>query len=280
MKMRILYPSCYEDLNQVEEQFELEKNAAETCGFETGLFDFDLFFSEDKLKVNAEQGEYIYRGYMLDNEKYNDLYKRLYSKGIELFTTPTSYINCHYFPNVYRHIEGLTPRIAYFKYNEKNLHLDLTKAVNELGVDFFVKDYVKSVKRDERFLKKINKNYNIDKLVNFVTEFKEEREPLFFEGIVLKEWFNNLKFEQRAFYYKGQLISLTKNNNDLDHEKINDKFVKDAGEKLSGLSPFYTIDFAKSEKGWIIIECGDGSVSGLSPNQNELKYYSKLKEML
>lgn len=278
--MKILFPCYYENLNQVDDQFELEKNAAETCGFVTGLFNFNLFFNDNKLIINAEKGQYIYRGYMLNEKDYNNLYKQLYSSGIKLLTTPNSYINFHYFPNVYKHIEGLTPRIQYFKYNEDNLHFDLTNSVKKLNMYFFIKDYVKSVKRDERFLRKINKNYSIEKLVKFVKEFKEEREPLFFEGIVLKEWIKNLKYEQRAFYYKGQLISLTKNNNDLVHEKINDKFVKDVGEKLAFLSSFYTIDFAKSDEGWIIIECGDGSVSGLSPNQNELKFYSKLKELL
>ena len=42
-------------------------------------------------------------------------------------------------------------------------------------------------------------------------------------------------------------------------------------------SNYYTIDYAQLEDdSWIIIECGDGQVSGLSDSQDYLIYYKNL----
>ena len=45
-------------------------------------------------------------------------------------------------------------------------------------------------------------------------------------------------------------------------------------------SRFYTIDYAELKDGsWIIIETGDGSVSGLGLNQNPYMFYSSLYDV-
>ena len=46
-------------------------------------------------------------------------------------------------------------------------------------------------------------------------------------------------------------------------------------------SNYYTVDFAELSNGdWIVIETGDGQVSGLSPNQYPFKYYDDMRYVL
>ena len=53
-------------------------------------------------------------------------------------------------------------------------------------------------------------------------------------------------------------------------------------EKYSHLdSPYYTVDYAELDDGrWVIIEAGDGSFSGLSPEQDYEAYYRALYQCL
>jgi hypothetical protein len=45
--------------------------------------------------------------------------------------------------------------------------------------------------------------------------------------------------------------------------------------ELNKTSFFYTIDFAEKIDGtWMVVETGDGQVSGLAPNQNPIGLYN------
>lgn len=46
-------------------------------------------------------------------------------------------------------------------------------------------------------------------------------------------------------------------------------------------SNFYTVDFVVLENGrWMVMEVGDGQVSGLSPGQFVFKYYDEIRRSL
>ena len=78
---------------------------------------------------------------------------------------------------------------------------------------------------------------------------------------------------------KGNLISVSRNSN----QSENCPFVPiEFVEKFTRLkSSFYTVDFAELENGeWIIIEVGDGQVSGLSPNQYVFKFYDEIRAII
>ncbi len=85
--------------------------------------------------------------------------------------------------------------------------------------------------------------------------------------------------EYRAFFMKGQLVTVSRNSNQSDKcPFVPNNFV----EKLTGLkSSFYTVDFAELDNGmWIIIEVGDGQVSGLSPSQYVFKFYDEIRNIV
>ena len=62
-----------------------------------------------------------------------------------------------------------------------------------------------------------------------------------------------------------------------------DSFLKDVVDNIAFEidSNFFTIDVAKKANGgWMIIETGDGQVSGLSPGQNCLEFYASMEGQL
>ena len=112
----------------------------------------------------------------------------------------------------------------------------------------------------------------------------ELRGKLFTHGIVIKEYVDLKKYgettnEYRAFFLNNQLLSLSRNSN--QDEKccsVPIGFVK----MFSNMpSKYYTVDFAElSDGSWIVLETGDGQVSGLSPHQLPFKYFDDIRAIL
>lgn len=101
----------------------------------------------------------------------------------------------------------------------------------------------------------------------YIEEFIDLGGTLFTKGIVIKYFVSFKKYgntnEYRAFYLRGKLVTLSKNSNQ------------------SSNCPVVPMDFAELENGkWIIIEAGDGQVSGLSPDQYIFKFYDEIRAIL
>jgi len=118
----------------------------------------------------------------------------------------------------------------------------------------------------------------------YMTEFMELRGKLYTGGIVIKEYVNLKRYgettnEYRAFFINGQLLSLCRNSNQHDRSnKVPIEFVYSFNNLPSN---YYTVDFGELDDGsWIVIEVGDGQVSGLSPSQNAFKFYEDILRIL
>ncbi|MCJ0554048.1 ATP-grasp domain-containing protein [Enterococcus cecorum] len=91
--------------------------------------------------------------------------------------------------------------------------------------------------------------------------------------------FNGRHNEYRVFYANGKAISIAES-------VANDEFTtqppRDLVEKYQHLpSPFYTVDYAELADGsWIVIEAGDGQVSGLSDHQDRVAFMGMLSEAM
>ena len=77
------------------------------------------------------------------------------------------------------------------------------------------------------------------------------------------------------FYANGEILTISRNSG---QAKYTHTPPTELIEKYRGLeSVFYTVDFAELDNGeWIIIEVGDGGVSGLSDFQDYEEFYRKL----
>jgi len=281
--MLILFPSDYFNPKQPDPDYKAEYEAV--CRFpefKIILYNRDGFAQGEPIKIypdNYFTGECIYRGWMLSPEQYIALYDFLKNRDITLINTLEQYDCYHLFPVVYPEIKQYTPKILFFE-SEQPIDWD---SVNNTFTRFMVKDYVKSVK-GHNFPVFFETPIKPEEMNRRITEFIELRGSLFTGGIVLKEYVELKKYgdtsnEYRAFYLRNELLSLSRNSNQADscplppHEFI-DKF-----KTLQ--SQYYTVDFAELVDGtWIVLETGDGQVSGLSPGQWEFKYYDDMRSIV
>ncbi len=275
----ILYPSSYFDVNKVDEDLKTEYEAAKETGlFETVLFGYDRFIQEGKLTLSRpikENTKAIYRGWMMKPEQYRAFYEGLKALNIELITPPSAYEKMHVFPNIYRTFLDDTAKMMVFP-----LHEQIDVEILKKNFDrFMVKDYVKSVKGTS-FPKYFDGSISQEEFDKWMEVFYEYRGDLLTGGICIKEYFDLKKYdgrtnEYRVFYINNDIVTVSKNSAQASFAPV---VPIGLVEKYSDLdSPYYTVDFAELDDGsWRVIEAGDGSVSGLSENQDAGSYYRAL----
>lgn len=278
-RYRILFPSQSYNLKQVDEAYEPEANICKLIGLDYYLYDYDTMVESGKINHTINLTDYytlIYRGWMLKPNQYIGLSNFIATESkinVTLINNASEYTDCHCFPNVYGLLKQYTPRIIELQ-NWGDIY------TTDINFDFFIKDHVKSAKTMvgvERLYKTIFK----DELVDKIGQFVKERGKLFTGNIVLKEFVDLKKVnektnEWRAFYINGEFLTYFQNSylKTTEHPPL--KLIKDVGECLHQRSNFFTVDFALTENNeWIVIETGDGQVSGL-PTGEELSFYSKL----
>ena len=278
-KMTILFPSDYFNKKAVDEDLKNEYDAVMATGmYDVILFSYDDWFNNDTIILDHRpetMTRAIYRGWMMTPEKYKQFEYRLYDQKIDLITNHWEYEKMHAFPNIYNKVIEDTPRIITFP---KGTKVDI--GVIKSNFDRFkLKDYVKSVK-GESFPQCFSSDITQDELEDYLKVFYQFRGDLFTGGICIKEFVDLKKYdgktnEYRAFYVRGQVISICRNS-------FQGNYTPEPPEELiykyAHLSnPFYTIDFAeKEDSSWIIIETGDGQVSGLSEGQDYEAFYRAL----
>ena len=281
--MLILFPSDYFDPKQPEIDYKKEYEAVcHLPDFKIILYNYDSFTQNEPLKIQPNDyytGKCIYRGWMLTPNQYKTLFAFLEKSSITLINTPKEYDYCHLFPYVYPQIEQYTPKMLYFEY-EQPIDWD---AVNKTFTRFMVKDYVKSVKGHD-FPTFFETPIKSEDMNLYIAKFIKLRSSLFTGGIAFKEYVNLKKYENktneyRAFYLCNKLLSLSRNSNQSDSCSLPPQELLDKFKTLQ--SQYYTVDFAElSDGSWIVLETGDGQVSGLSPGQWEFKYYEDMRHIL
>jgi hypothetical protein len=281
MPMMFLLPSEPLNTKKVDSDFQKEYEALKKMDFKVYLYDHDQFVSYKQLISDidfSENGEMILRSWMLKSEQYKELYNTLSRNKIHLINNPEQYLNCHYYPNVYKHIEQWAPKSIWF-YDIDPTSVDVCRKL--INSDIIIKDFVKSEKGDDEIFH-LKSSLSPNDFFEKVIKFKESRGKLFNEGIVFKQFCNLRKYgnktnEYRIFVYKQKIISISQNTELGYGQQPNYEFINQIIPNID--SNYFTIDIAEKEDGsWMILECGDGQVSGLSPGQSEFIYYSAFLE--
>lgn len=278
--MTILFPSSYMSGSRVDEAFEREYEAALEAGLDIMLFNQCLWDEKREILLNRkESAQALYRGWMMKPEDYKAFYDRLSASGVSLCTAPGQYETMHIFPNIYPLLEEDTPRMLVFPLHSR---LDVGEIGKKLG-DFFVKDYVKSAKNTD-FPAYFEKDISQEEFDCWMNRFYELRGELLTGGILAKQYVNLKKYgectnEYRVFYLHGRILSISRNSLQPNYAA---ELPGNLAEKYAGLpSPFYTVDYAEKDDGkWIVIEAGDGGVSGLSEGQDYRAFFRAVKIVL
>lgn len=269
-----------------DEDYEAEYIAAQDNGNNVALFSYEDL-EQGKLSLYGDEikGLTIYRGWMMKPDMYRTFYEQCKKNDIILINDPTRYKECHLLPSWY---DKVFPNTARSIWTDDN---DIDKAVAmlaELDSDSIVKDYVKSRKHEWYEACFVPKNRESAEKV--IRTFVERQGENLVGGIVLREF---LKLKQAGYHKQsgmpiseeyrvvialGKVISVSaywegQSEGELDRIGI---FALECTQKVR--SNFYTIDVAvKSNGDLVIMEVGDGQVSGLQEETVE-NYYEKMSK--
>ncbi|MCA9040280.1 MAG: ATP-grasp domain-containing protein [Planctomycetaceae bacterium] len=286
--------------NQVEDGFQAEYRAAIENGFETALIDFDLLSSTEgieralrRIQPYGDCQKAIYRGWMLKPDVYGKMYNALKVRGVVLVNQPDHYRLGHYLPEYYPLIRELTPESIW-------LEPDDTRELNSLmqrleifsGGPVIVKDYVKSCKHDWYEACYIPDSSSEEDVARVVDGFLERQGEDLNGNLVFRKY---LEFEKigihpvsklplsrefRLFIYQGELAGCFPYWNEVDYDKsqLNLEMFKPVISRIP--SSFFTLDVALTiDHNWMIVEMGDGQVSGFPNHESVIEFYSWLRSI-
>ncbi|MBD3922938.1 ATP-grasp domain-containing protein [Paenibacillus sp. PR3] len=298
--MILIFCSDPMNKNAVDVDYEQEYSSAQSLGFMIKLIcleellEGNLEKALSKISPNTENYvTALYRGWMIKPKYYEDLYNGLKKKNILLINDPEEYRNGHWLPNSYDKIKEFTPYSNWISIeNLKNDWSQIYSNLSQFGnKSIIVKDYVKSRKHEwhESFYipDASDRNHAAKVIKNFIDRQGDEIN----EGLVFREFVNlerisvhsksqmPLSKEYRLFYFKNQFLYLFNYWEDSQYdEEIPDLEVFNRLAQTIG-SSFFTMDIGKTFTGdWIVIEIGDGQVSGLPTDSNILEFYETIKE--
>ena len=139
--------------------------------------------------------------------------------------------------------------------------------------------HVKSLKGSQ-FPRFFDGSVTQEQFNEYMKTFYKYRGDLLTGGICIKEfldlkYYNGKTNEYRVFYINNKIGTVSRSSG---RERNTNQPPTELIEKYSNLaSRYYTIDYAELSDGtWKVIEAGDGSVSGLSENQNICNYFRTL----
>jgi ATP-grasp domain, R2K clade family 2 len=282
--------------NKVDPDFEEEFNAVNDVVLSTLIFDLDelehdnVFVSLKNISVAPTMTDIIYRGWMLTPHSYTILYNALLDKNYKLVNTPTQYQNCHYLPDSLKFINDHTPKTIFAEYTSDHSIDDLIeKAKIFNGKPVIIKDYVKSEKHYWDTACFVADPSDTAKLKDTISNFLKLRDKYLNVGIVIREFIPlkhlaihsksgmPLTEEYRLFFYEQKLVGTYDywEEGQYDIARPDTSLFEEIAKGIE--SNFFTMDIAKHSDGsFIIIELGDGQVSGLPDKLNRKSFYSAL----
>lgn len=256
-----------------------------------------LFSYEDlekgKLSLYGDEitGLAVYRGWMMKPRMYSDFYNQLEERGIILINTPKEYERYHLLPGWYKEFENETANSVW---TVGNCMQDVFYISKELEGSYIVKDYVKSRKHewhDACFIENVRDQAAVNRVVG---NFIERQGADLVGGIVLRKYENlrqnsfhkqskmPLSEEYRVFVYAGKILAVDNywsGASDIKFSAQEYRWIESIASRVK--SNFVTVDLARKEDGTLIImEFGDGQVSGLQQVAAETFYGAFLRKYM
>lgn len=242
-----------------------------------------VFDTLERTLPEREGQRLLYRGFMLTEDDYEQLYDVLTQLGYNPVTNSAQYAEMHYLPNYYPAIEKLAAPAVWIWDTDLD---EAWEAASSLGKPpYLVKDHVKSAKEDWENCCLIPANADRETFDRICRNFIEHRGDRFERGLVFRtvlplrhlgesDYGYPIHDEYRLFFWQGELL-LAEAYHELGGETMDFSRFRGLGRKFD--SPFFTADVAQLENGeWMIIEMGDGGVSALPPLVEPTMFYELL----
>jgi hypothetical protein len=292
--IKILFPNHPLKSRLPDPDYENEFGAAGDAGFECELYSLeDLRGGEATTAIRlcsaaSQEGELvIHRGWMMSDTLYTALFNALADKGYRLAATPGQYAEAHYLPNAYPILRGRTPETVWVEGKDVAGAWGKYETLGRPAA--IVKDFVKSAKHrwhEACFIPAHTERLRFDEILQ---AFLEARGHLFEKGIVLRRFHELVKLaedlrgqplheEYRLFMWRGSLLAGTPGLHGAGPFESLAEWEAIAGRFGN---PFISMDIARRQDGsWLIVEVGDGGVSGLATSIEQATFYKALFEKL
>lgn len=244
--MHLLYPSSPLSARQPDEQYAAEVAAVRAVGFGVSLFSLEDFQGGTFRAVPSLPGssDILYRGWMLSGTEYETFVSALAQAGARAAIDLQTYLGSHHLPNWYPSLTDLTPETRVYP-SDCDLETEL-RALN--WPDFFIKDYVKSLKTSVG--SRITKPEQVAAVVADMRRFRGVIEG----GFCVRRVESFLPDTERRFFVLDGV----------PHAATGDvpPIVHECAKRLR--SRFYSVDVVRRVDGQFrIVEVGDGQVSDL-----------------
>lgn len=226
----------------------------------------------------------IFRGFMLSKQRRQFLHDKLRGLGVE----PAEYAAAHLFPATFAALRPLSPRAEWVSVDPKRVQpanfAEVVQSVSGWGCPYvLLKDFVKSAKAHGQRFMKVPVDGDLSELA---CDFVAARGSQFNEGVVFKEYVDLVRYpargepttnEWRLWFMQGLLVEASPNSFQGDAAVPPPEALLAEVAKMAKCipNPYITIDVAEAETGWIVLEAGDGGVSGPAPGQ-DLRHHWQL----
>ncbi len=294
----LLFCSSYLSPRKPNEMFETEFAQGIRYGFNNLLFNDDMLSAGDingslrRVPELATPTPVIYRGWMLRASVYQTLYEELKSRNLLMINNPGEYLSAHYLPNAYPFIESITPKTIWFPMDTSISEIANTLKIHFNDAPIVLKDYVKSQKHywsEACYIPSANREEDVRRVTERFLELQGDE---LVGGLVYREF---VRFKQigqheqsgmpvameiRVFVLHKQILSIYPYwvgfDFQIDREEIESVLV-DIIRVFP--SKFFSIDLAMKENGgWMIVDIGDGQVSGIPDDYVEHFYKALANE--
>lgn len=241
-----------------------EYEAARDLGLERALVDHDALAAGDAVAGTSclpDSDDVVYRGWMLNSERYAAFDAAVAARGSRLRTTGANYRSAHELPGWIDSVRAHTAETVWT--NDDSL-ASFDEVCRKLGSGPAVlRDYVKSAKHDWDTAVYIPDVADLDGARPIATRFRELRGEDFAGGFVVRRFERYVTAEVRTWWVDGALSLATPHPDTPDDLPEDFSMPPGLAEGVASLSlPFVTTDLARRDSGeWRLIEIGDGQVS-------------------
>ncbi|WP_165247245.1 ATP-grasp domain-containing protein [Paludisphaera soli] len=278
-----------------DRSFRAEVQAAEALDVERILIDHDALVRGESpgrmVRGVAERPEpttAVYRGWMTTPAHYAVLHDALAGRNIRLVNDPAQYRHCHHLPDSYEAIAGLTPRSVWLE-GDPGLDRIMASLATFGGGPAIVKDFVKSRKHEWFEACFLPRSDDREAVARVVGRFRELQGDDLAGGLVFREYVEfqpigthprsgmPIVDEHRIFWLDGQPIFHTPYWEGFEAAGQPPPVADFAEAAARVPSRFFAMDVARRRDGaWMIVELGDGQVSGLPREADAPAFHATL----
>ena len=293
----MLFGLCRDPLEPVraDRSFQAEVAEIERLGLAYFLVDHDALIRGDdiarvirRIPERTDQVAAAYRGWMMTPRQYRQLYDALAGRNIRLINDPDQYRHCHYLPDSYPIIKRLTPRSVWLT---GDLSIDrILEALAPFGDHpVMIKDFVKSRKHEWADACFIPSAADRDAVERVVGRFLELQGDDLNEGLVFREFVEfrpvgvhprsgmPLTEEYRIFWMDARPVFWSPCWETGEYARISPPLELFAKTAAAVRSRFFSMDVARRiDDAWLIVELGDGQVSGLPRIEDAGPFYEAI----